>query len=96
MDLDELKDANELGLDEDMSYGDKVGEEQNVTADGGVKKKILKAGEGWEKPEKGDEVSGKTAVIACFENLPHRVLCGSSRPIRTDGLKCFVTCISKS
>ena len=28
-------------------------------ADGGVIKKILKAGSGWEKPEKGDQVFGK-------------------------------------
>jgi len=33
-----------------------VNEEMDVTADGGVKKKLLVKGEGWEKPPKGSEV----------------------------------------
>lgn len=37
------------------------GEEKELTKDGGLKKKLIKAGEGWEKPETGDEVSGKGA-----------------------------------
>lgn len=35
----------------------KVGEERNVTEDGGIKKKLLAAGEGYDHPEAGDEVS---------------------------------------
>ncbi|CAI5970861.1 unnamed protein product [Closterium sp. NIES-64] len=33
------------------------GEEKDLTSDGGVKKLIVKAGDGWDKPEAGDEVS---------------------------------------
>jgi len=33
-----------------------VGEEMDITADGGVKKKLLVKGEGWTKPPKGSEV----------------------------------------
>jgi len=33
-----------------------VNEELDITADGGVKKKLLVKGEGWEKPPKGSEV----------------------------------------
>ncbi|GBG79509.1 hypothetical protein CBR_g29656 [Chara braunii] len=35
----------------------KEGEEKDITSDGGVKKLLVKAGEGYEKPEKDDEVS---------------------------------------
>ena len=38
-------------------------------ADGGVTKKILKAGSGWEKPEQGDQVFG--ALIGCQLRLNH-------------------------
>merc|ERR550537_40774 len=34
-----------------------VGEEKDITDDGGVKKKLLAKGEGYEQPEKGDEVT---------------------------------------
>jgi len=43
---DEMVDEKELEVDEEM----------NVTADGGVKKKLIVKGEGWEKPPKGSEV----------------------------------------
>ncbi|CAI7872926.1 unnamed protein product [Closterium sp. NIES-53] len=33
------------------------GEEKDLTSDGGVKKLLVKAGDGWDKPEAGDEVS---------------------------------------
>eukprot|EP00850_Spirogloea_muscicola_P008586 SM000046S16367 [mRNA] locus=s46:281774:287440:+ [translate_table: standard] len=35
----------------------KEGEEKELTSDGGVKKLLVKAGEGWEKPDSGDDVS---------------------------------------
>lgn len=43
--------------DMDESFEDAVGEVKDIAPDGGVKKKILVAGSGWEKPEKGDIVS---------------------------------------
>eukprot|EP00898_Chlorokybus_atmophyticus_P000263 jgi/Chlat1/1237/Chrsp115S00751 len=36
---------------------DKAGDQRDLTGDGGVTKKVVKAGTGWEKPEKGDEVT---------------------------------------
>ena len=35
-----------------------VGTESNVTEDGGIVKKILKEGEGWQSPGKGADVTG--------------------------------------
>jgi hypothetical protein len=35
-----------------------VGTEVNVTEDGGIVKKILKEGEGWQTPSKGADVTG--------------------------------------
>lgn len=35
-----------------------VGKEQNITADGGLIKKIIKEGEGWQTPAKGADVTG--------------------------------------
>eukprot|EP01024_Parvocaulis_polyphysoides_P007406 TRINITY_DN12201_c0_g1_i4.p1 TRINITY_DN12201_c0_g1~~TRINITY_DN12201_c0_g1_i4.p1 ORF type:complete len:537 (-),score=109.79 TRINITY_DN12201_c0_g1_i4:556-2166(-) len=43
--------------DEEMnSEPDKVGKEVQITDDGGIVKKILQIGSGWEKPNEGDEV----------------------------------------
>lgn len=36
---------------------DEVGKEVNITPDGGLIKKIITLGDGWENPEKGDEVT---------------------------------------
>ncbi|GLC35269.1 hypothetical protein PLESTB_000582700 [Pleodorina starrii] len=44
-------------IDDDLDYGDKVGQEVPLTDDGGLIKKIITAGEGWESPEAGDEVT---------------------------------------
>ncbi|KAL0047086.1 hypothetical protein WJX82_006178 [Trebouxia sp. C0006] len=45
------------GGDIEMKYADDtLDQEEGLTADGGVTKRILKAGNGWEKPEKGDQV----------------------------------------
>lgn len=49
------------GMDEDMDLPDdpimKVGEEKEI-GNQGLKKKLVKEGEGWETPESGDEVEG--------------------------------------
>ena len=37
-----------------------------MQADGGVSKKILKAGSGWEKPEQGDQVFGELSCLCIF------------------------------
>lgn len=43
---------------EEMDLGeDKVGEEREIGSNG-LKKKLLKEGQGWETPEVGDEVKG--------------------------------------
>lgn len=57
--------SNEMGLGDEMDAGDdvdfpptqKVGEEREIGKDG-LKKKLLREGEGWEKPNSGDEVEG--------------------------------------
>lgn len=50
------------GMDEDMDLPEespimKVGEEKEIGSQG-LKKKLVKEGEGWETPEPGDEVEG--------------------------------------
>lgn len=52
MDIDNISD--DMG---EMDFEDKVGEVKDITPDGGLKKKILVVGTGWEKPEKGDSVT---------------------------------------
>jgi len=64
-DVDEL--ANDMPSDmpmdgDDMDAGgdfseQKEGEEKDLTSDGGVVKKIIKKGSGWQKPSKGAEVT---------------------------------------
>ncbi|GLI70658.1 hypothetical protein VaNZ11_015595 [Volvox africanus] len=44
-------------MDDDLDYVDKPGKEVPLTDDGGLIKKIITPGEGWESPEKGDEVT---------------------------------------
>lgn len=46
-----------IEVEEDEVVDDVEGVEKKLTADGGVVKKILQLGEGWETPETGDEVS---------------------------------------
>ncbi|KAG2423969.1 hypothetical protein HXX76_014908 [Chlamydomonas incerta] len=43
--------------EDDLDFADEVGKEVKLTDDGGCVKKILVAGEGWESPEQGDEVT---------------------------------------
>lgn len=50
------------GMDEGMDLPDdgpvlKVGEEKEI-GNQGLKKKLVKEGEGWDTPENGDEVEG--------------------------------------
>ncbi|KAK4526301.1 hypothetical protein GAYE_SCF22MG4215 [Galdieria yellowstonensis] len=57
---DEMMDTSPPMFDEDMSEDDETPVstkyEGNLTSDGGVEKVILKQGEGYKRPEKGDEV----------------------------------------
>jgi len=51
---------------EEMDLGeDKVGEEREIGSNG-LKKKLLKEGQGWETPEVGDEVNGNPNNINSF------------------------------
>lgn len=47
----------DLDLPEESSYM-KVGEEKEIGGQG-LKKKLVKEGEGWDTPESGDEVQGR-------------------------------------
>ncbi|KXZ45163.1 hypothetical protein GPECTOR_57g453 [Gonium pectorale] len=44
-------------MEDDLDFGDAPGKEEKLTDDGGVIKKIITPGEGWESPEAGDEVT---------------------------------------
>jgi FK506-binding protein 4/5 len=54
----EIPQAEEMNEDFDLPE-EKVGDEREV-GDRGLKKKLLKLGEGWDTPEFGDEVQGTT------------------------------------
>ena len=41
-----------------------------LQADGGVTKKILKAGNGWENPEQGDQVFGELSCVCTIPLTP--------------------------
>lgn len=55
------------GMGEDFDLPDepvlKVGEEKEI-GNQGLKKKLLKEGEGWDNPDNGDEVEGKNLLSA--------------------------------
>jgi len=55
-DVDSAPSDDDYG-EEDTFMEDVVGTERNVTADGGVRKKIILKGQGYNTPENGDEVS---------------------------------------
>lgn len=60
-------------LDEDMEIPDespilKVGEEKEIGKQG-LKKKLVKEGEGWETPENGDEVEGNWVIDTCSSTV---------------------------
>lgn len=54
---------DEMGIpgDEAESSLLKVGEEKEIGKNG-LKKKLIKEGEGWETPDTGDEVEGKLSI----------------------------------
>lgn len=60
-------------MDEDFDLPDegpilKVGEEKEIGKQG-LKKKLLKEGEGWDTPENGDEVEGKVFFITSYIHM---------------------------
>lgn len=60
-------------MNEDLDLPDdtialKVGEEKEI-GNQGLKKKLLKEGEGWVTPENGDEVEGMSPTTGCYSNL---------------------------
>jgi FK506-binding protein 4/5 len=62
---DEPMDGLDDGDDEDDAESPaamKVGEEKEIGKQG-LKKKLLKEGEGWERPETGDEVEGTHLIF---------------------------------
>lgn len=56
---------DQFGLPDDDVPILKVGEEKEIGKEG-LKKKLLKEGEGWETPENGDEVEGTTSILSLF------------------------------
>lgn len=65
----ELPTSSDVNMDEDMGIPEddpvnpilKEGEEKEIGKNG-LKKKLVKEGEGWETPSAGDEVEGSYAV----------------------------------
>ena len=59
-------------MNDDLDFPDetvalKVGEEKEI-GNQGLKKKLLKEGEGWVTPENGDEVEGMCLTTSCCRN----------------------------
>lgn len=62
------------GMNDDFDMPDgspiqKVGEEKEIGKDG-LKKKLLKEGQGWDTPDSGDEVEGIINTNPCYVNSP--------------------------
>lgn len=62
------------GMNDDFDMPDgspiqKVGEEKEIGKDG-LKKKLLKEGQGWDTPDNGDEVEGIINTNPCYVNSP--------------------------
>jgi hypothetical protein len=49
--------AEDLAADAEYAFEGQIGEDSDIKGDGGCVKTVLRKGEGWETPEKGDEVS---------------------------------------
>lgn len=60
---DEFMDDDEIESGAPVSM--KVGEEKEIGGQG-LKKKLLKEGDGWDTPESGDEVEGIIIFINCY------------------------------
>lgn len=61
--------ANEMDADMDLPDDApmmKVGEEKEI-GNQGLKKKLVKEGEGWDTPENGDEVEGISLFFSFFK-----------------------------
>ena len=72
--MDALK-AELGGDDENESWApQEVGQDKELSKDGGVVKKLLVRGEGWKTPDKGDEVSGALWVVAAAGSGQQHVL----------------------
>ncbi len=65
-DLPDAEDIGDMDADNDFDASSpapaKEGEVQELVKGGGVQKVLVKAGQGWEAPEKGDEVKGTFIV----------------------------------
>lgn len=60
----DLPAAEEMGLPGESTIL-KVGEEKEIGKEG-LKKKLVKEGEGWDTPENGDEVEGSLSYSTLF------------------------------
>lgn len=64
----ELPDDSMMDLPDDESPTLDVGEEKEIGKQG-LKKKLVKKGDGWETPEVGDEVEGIHVIVELFLRL---------------------------
>ncbi len=62
---DEMMNENEFDLPDDEAPILKVGEEKEIGKQG-LKKKLLKEGEGWDTPDNGDEVEGISLLLFLY------------------------------
>jgi hypothetical protein len=90
LDEDEaMKDLDGMDEEDDFPVSIKVGEEKEIGKQG-LRKKLVKEGEGWERPETGDEVEGTQRMpalplCASFASCGLIVECASCwRPGRND------------
>ena len=58
MDDEFVRPPDSEGDEADNPLTDIVGADKELTSDGGLKKKILVLGSGWDKPGRSDEVTG--------------------------------------
>ncbi len=73
-DLPDADDIGDMDTDNDFDASSpapaKEGEVQELVKGGGVQKVLVKAGQGWEAPEKGDEVKG-TFIVEFWPSWSH-------------------------
>ena len=79
MDDFEMPGAGEMMNDDDLDFGDdspvmKVGDEKEI-GNQGLKKKLLKEGDGWETPDNGDEVEGLPFSLSLFSSFKILYIC---------------------
>jgi len=81
---DEAMKDLDAGVDADEDYFPltmKAGEEKEIGKEG-LKKKLVKEGEGWDRPETGDEVEGTYVFADLRASLPSSVSLFSRRTYR--------------